>query len=79
MPKRLGGGEQFVEVENAQQPGAPECGVIDRIGSGQRPGVGQRRLCAERCRPDLTTSTGFARAAARAADMNLRASPIDST
>jgi hypothetical protein len=32
-----------------------------------------------RVRPDLMTTTGFARAAARAADMNLRASLIDST
>ena len=35
-----------------------------------------RAPCA--CRPDLITTTGFVRAAARAADMNLRASAIAS-
>ena len=41
-PERLGGGEQLVEVEHAQQPGAAERGVIDRIGAGERAGVRRR-------------------------------------
>ena len=59
MPECLGRGEQFVEVENAQQPGAPERGVIDRIGPGQRPGVGERRLGAERLPSGFDHQHGF--------------------
>ena len=40
MPERLGGREQFVEVEYAQQAGAPECGVIDRVGHRPAPRCG---------------------------------------
>ena len=39
--ERLGSGEQFVEVENAQQTGAPESRIVDRVGSGK--GAGMRR------------------------------------
>ena len=59
MPERLGRGEQFVEVEHAQQPRAPECGVIDRVGAGQRPGVGERRLGAERLPSGFDHQYGF--------------------
>ena len=48
MPERFGGSEQLVEVEHAQEPSAPECGIIDRIGAGQRTGVSERRFGAER-------------------------------
>jgi hypothetical protein len=67
-------------VVHAQHAGAAEGGVVDRV----------RRRPARRCasarparaggvRPDLTTSTGLVRAAARAADMNLRALVTPST
>ena len=46
MAKRLGGGEQLVEIEHPQQPGAPEGRIIDRIRAGQRPGMGHCRLGA---------------------------------
>ena len=77
--KRFGGGKQFVEIEHPQQPGAAERGFIDRVRI--RP---VRRYASVAAfapwawRPDLITSTGLMRAAARAADMNLRASWIDS-
>jgi len=48
MPERFGGSEQLVEVEHAQEPSAPECGIIDRIGAGERTGVSERRFGAER-------------------------------
>ena len=39
--ERFGGGEQFVEIEHAQQAGAAERGIIDRIGAGERAGMGR--------------------------------------
>jgi hypothetical protein len=38
--QRFGGGEQFVEIDDAQQTGAAKRGVIDRVRSGERPGMG---------------------------------------
>ena len=78
MTERFGGGEQFVEIEHPQQTGAMERGVVDGIRSGHAPVWAYRRLAPWAWRPDLTTSTGLARAAARAADMNLRASLTNS-
>ena len=43
-PERLGSGEQLVEIEHAQQAGAAERGVVDRVRAGERAGVGLRRL-----------------------------------
>ena len=52
-PERLGGGKQFVEVEHSQQPGAAKRRFVDRIGTGERAGVGLRRLGALRMAPGL--------------------------
>ena len=38
-PERLGGGEELVEIEDAQKPGAAKGGVIDRVGAGERAGM----------------------------------------
>ena len=46
--QRFGGGEQLVEIEHAQQAGAAKRGIVDRIGSGERAGVGHRGLGALR-------------------------------
>ena len=46
--ERLGRREQFVEIEHPQQAGAAERRVVDRIGAGERAGVGLRRLGALR-------------------------------
>ena len=43
-PERLGGGEQFVEVEHPQQAGTTERRVIDRIGTGEGAGMRLRGL-----------------------------------
>ena len=40
--QRLGGGEQFVEPAHAQQPGAAERRLVDRVRSGERAGMGPR-------------------------------------
>ena len=66
--------KSLVEIEHAQQARAAERSIVDGIGAGERARVGRggRAPCA--WRPDLITTTGFTRAAARAADMNLRAS-----
>ncbi len=42
--ERLGGREELVEIEHAQEPGAPEGGVVDRVGAGERAGMGRGRL-----------------------------------
>ena len=42
--ERLGGLEQLAEVEDPQQAGAPEGGVVDRVGAGERAGMGGGRL-----------------------------------
>ena len=76
-PECLGGGEQLVEIEHPQQAGTTERRVVDRIRTGERAGVRLRGLRAWAWRPDLTTTTGLIRAAARAADMNLRALVIE--
>ena len=71
--QRLGGGEQLVEIDTPQQAGAAKRGVVDR-----NP-IRRARRCASlqpwhrAWRPDLITTTGLIRAAARAADRNLRA------
>jgi hypothetical protein len=44
--ERFRRGEQFVEIEHAQQTGAAERGVVDRVGTGKRAGVGRGRLGA---------------------------------
>ena len=77
--ERLDRVEQIFELEHAQHAGAAERGVVYRVGSGQRAAVRSRRARAFACRPDLQTITGLPRAAARAADMNLRACVIAST
>ena len=43
--ERLGGGEELVEVEDAQEPGAAKGGVVDRIRAGERAGM---RRCGAR-------------------------------
>ena len=78
--ERLDCGEQLIEGLDAEHAGAAEGGIVDPIRAGERAGV---RLCClrrlARCGPALITTTGFERAAARAADMNLRACVIAST
>ena len=37
--ERFGGGEELVEVEHAQKPGAAKGGLIDRVGAGERAGM----------------------------------------
>ena len=77
--QRLGAVEQFAQVRYPQDAGAPESGIVDRVRPppvrryGSQPPFAP---CA--MRPDLTTTTGLTLAAARAADMNLRASLIAS-
>ena len=46
--QRLGRGEQLIEIDDAQEARATERRVINRIGSGERAGVGLRRLGALR-------------------------------
>ena len=41
-PERFGGGEELVEVEHAQEPGAAKGGLIDGVGAGERAGVRRR-------------------------------------
>ena len=41
--QRCGGVEQFLDLVDAQHAGAPERGVVDGIGAGQRAGVRGRR------------------------------------
>ena len=48
MAERLRGGEQLVEIEHAQETGAAERGVIDRIRAGERAGMRHRRFGALR-------------------------------
>ena len=43
-PKRLGRGEELVEIEHAQQSGPAEGRIIDRIGAGERAGMGRGGL-----------------------------------
>ena len=52
-PERLGRVEQFVDIGDAQQAGAAEGGVVDRVGAGQRTGMGGRSLGALRVAPGL--------------------------
>ena len=47
-PERLRRGKQLVEIEYAQQAGPAKCGVVDRVGAGERAGVRLRRLGALR-------------------------------
>ena len=49
--QRFGGREQLVEIDHAQQAGAAERSVVDRIRAGQRAGMRQRRLRALRVPP----------------------------
>ena len=42
-PERFGRGEELVEVEHAQEPGAPKGGLIDGVRAGERAGVRRRR------------------------------------
>ena len=46
--QRLGAVEQFAQIRDPQDAGAPECGVIDRVRAGQRAGMGRGGLCALR-------------------------------
>ncbi|MGY4553101.1 hypothetical protein ACVMDO_008530 [Bradyrhizobium sp. USDA 4513] len=46
--KQFGAIEQLTQVVDAQHAGATECGVVDRIGAGQRAGVGRGGLGALR-------------------------------
>src|SRR6266545_2563898 len=57
---------------DAQHSGAAEGGLMDGVAAGEHPGM--RRCGASPAVewPALSTSTGLAHAAARAADMNLR-------
>ena len=54
-------------------------GVVDVVGAGERPGVGRRGPRSFRHASCFHAMTGLLRAAARAADMNLRALVIAST
>ena len=53
--------------------GAPEGRLVDGVGAGERPGVGGGRTGALLVAPGLEDDHRLERAAARAADMNLRA------
>ena len=77
--ERLGAVEQFAKIGHPQHPGATERGVVNRIGTGSAPVWVAAAFAACAMRPDLTTTTGLILAAARAADMNLRASLMAST
>ena len=59
MTERLGGGEQFVEIEHAQETGTAERGVINRVGSGQRPVCVSAALAPAAWRPDLIDEHGL--------------------
>ena len=48
VTERLGGSKQFVQIKDAQQSGAAEGRVINRVRSRKRAGMGQRRFGAER-------------------------------
>ena len=77
--ERLGGIEQFVEAAHAQQPGPAEGGIMHGIGCASLAvWVSAWRIRRERS-PGLMITTGLTRAAARAADMNLRGAEIVST
>ena len=52
-PQRLGGGEELVEIEHAQQAGAAEGGVVDRVGTRQRARMGGGGLRPLRMAPGL--------------------------
>ena len=47
-PQRLGAVEQFAQIQHAQDAGAAERGVIDRVRAGQRAGMGGGGLGALR-------------------------------
>ena len=49
----FGGGEQLVQRQHPQQAGTTEGGVVDRVGAGQRTGMGRRSLGALRVAPGL--------------------------
>ena len=76
--QRLDGVEQVVGLEDAQHAGAAEGGVVDVVGAGQGAGVRGAARAPSGKRPALMAISGLLRAAARAADMNLRAPRIDS-
>ena len=44
-PQRLGAVEQLAKVRHPQHPCATKCGVIDRVRTSQRAGMGRGRLC----------------------------------
>src|SRR6266542_3402288 len=75
----LGGVEQLGHGVDAQHSGAAEGGLMDGVAAGEHPGM--RRCGASPAVewPALSTSTGLAHAAARAADMNLRPWVMPST
>ncbi len=80
MAQGFGGLEKFAEIEDAEQAGAAEGGIVDLVGSGKRPGVRGGRLGCKRVPAGLDHHhRTCVREAARAADMNFRASLIDST
>ena len=64
--ERLRRGEQLVEIEHAQQAGAAERGVVDRVRAGERAGVGLRRLGALRMAAGLDHDHRLDRARRRA-------------
>ena len=73
-PQRLDGVEQIADVVHPQHAGAAEGGVVDRRRRPPSAPVCEATApAAAGWRPALMTTTGFRRAAARAADMNFRA------
>ena len=52
-PQRFGAVEQLAEIRHPQNSGATERGIVDRVRTGQRPGVGRGSLRA------LRHATGF--------------------
>ena len=65
--QRLGRQEHLLQRAHAQHAGARDGRVVDTVGIGR---------LARRARPERTTITGLLRAAARAADRNLRGDAI---
>jgi hypothetical protein len=55
----LCGSEELVEVEHAQEAGAPECRLVNRIRSRKRPGMGGGGAGAVRVPPRLDDHDGF--------------------
>ena len=76
--QRLGAVEQLAQIGDPQHAGALERGIVDRVRTCQRAGMGCGRLGALRHAAGFDDDDRLDPAAARAADMNFRASLIAS-